>query len=163
MFSKEYRKMMKHYKKMILKDAKDASKDPFDYGPGLQMFVDHLYFMRDYYRLGENVWACEEENMPTREQCLNMILAEYEEWQNCDDKYTKVIFKFEADAEQQVKDLVTRGYHLKEETDDMFKDVYFLYKYEDYHENTQKMCEEYAFHRKRFFELLDTYLEYLWD
>ena len=161
--SKAYRKMKKYYKKLILRDAKSASIDPFDYSFGLQVFVDHLYFMRDYYRLGENVYGAESEDGPSREQCLNMILAEYEEWQNCDEKYTKVIFKGEKDAEDQLNDLMSKGYHLKEEKDNMFKDVYFLYKYEDYHENTQKMCEEYAFHRKRFFELLDLYLQHLWD
>ena len=81
--SKEYKKMIRKYKKMIRKDAKDASTKPFDYDFGLQMFVDYLYFMREYYELGENVFALELDNYPTRLQILNMILAAYEDWQNC--------------------------------------------------------------------------------
>lgn len=161
--SKEYKQMCKKWKKIICKDAKNAARDPFDWNPGLQVFVDHLYFMRDYYRNGENVWACEVEDAPSREQCLNMIIAEYEDWMNCEDKYTKVIFKDEPGAEEEIKRLVSLGYHLKEEDDEMFKDVVFLYKFKDFTKNTNAMVKEYNYHRKRFFELLGEYLEFLWD
>ena len=162
-FSKEYKDMMKQHKKKIMEYAKNASVDPFDWAPGLQVFVDHLYFMRDYYALGENVWACEIEEHPSREQCLNMIIAEYEAWNNCEDKYTKIFFKNEPDVDKKVESLLAQGYHLKEDKDPMFKDCIFLYLYEDHHENTEKMCKEYEYHRNRFFELVSEHLEYLWD
>ena len=138
--SKEYKNMCKKYSKDIMKDAKLASKDPFDWFPGLKVFVDHLYFMREYYRLGENVWAQEDENAPTREQCLNMILAEYEDWQHCEDKYYEVVYKEDSKAFA----VYSKVSESREETGDLF-------------------LKEYNYHRKRFFELLSDYIEFLWD
>jgi len=166
-FSKEYNKMFKHYKNIIMKDAKQAASDPFDYGPGLQLFIDHLYFMRDYYRNGENVWACEIEGVPSREQCLNMILSEYEAWIGNSDKYTKVILMNEPNAKEEIAKWVSLGYSAdyksSENSPELFKVVVFLHKYGDYKENQQNEVKEYLHHKKRFFELLCEYIDTLWD
>lgn len=158
--SKDYKKMMKGYKKLIIKDGKHAATDPFDWGPGLQVFVDHLYFMRDYYALGENVWAEEIPDVPSREQCLNMILAAYEAWMTCDEKYMVIVYKHEPDAEEKIQDLLRKGYFLQKRED---KNCAIFHLYEDRKENSEKFVKEYEMHRKRFFELLSDYLEYLWD
>ena len=158
--------MMKKHRDIILKDAKSASEDPFDWAIGLRVFVDHLYFMRDYYELGENVVALDEEGKPTRWQYLNLILAEYEEWVTCEDKYFKVIFKDDKEAEEKLQKLLKQGYYLKEQNDaspSIFNHCYFLYKNKDWHENITLNNKEYDLHRKKFFELLGEYLEYISD
>ena len=158
--SKEYKKMIKKYKKMIRNDAKDASIRPWDYGFGLQMFIDHLYFMRDYYALGENVWALEDQSAPTREQILNMILAAYEDWQNCEHKYVIYVDVKDKEKVQLYTDL---GYY-KYTTKLLDKlEVIAFHKYKDQRETYSKMSEDYARQRKKFFELLGEYIEFLWD
>ena len=71
-----------------MKQAKKASTDPFDYGVGLELFVKHLRFMRDYYELGENVWALEDKDI-TRLEMLNQILAEYNGWDTVMDYFAE--------------------------------------------------------------------------
>lgn len=160
--SKDYKKMIKANKKLIMKDAKAASTDSFDWGIGLQVFVDHLYFMREYYELGENVWGAEAEGVPTRLQILNLILATYEEWINCENKYTVIIHKDE--GEEKLKEYLAKGYFLQERDESpLFKDCYILYRYATFEENTKACSREYNRSRKRFFELLGEYIEYLWD
>lgn len=159
--SKEYKAMMRHHKKAIMKQARVASKDPFDWGTGLELFVDHLYFMRDYYALGENVWAEEDCNWKssvkyTRLEMLTQILDEYEEWMHCDEKYwgwdetdttdTFMWSKRPTPAET--------GVHIRK-----LKNLVF----EDDEENRNAYTKEYEEHRKNFFKLLDKYIELLWD
>ena len=86
--SKQYKKLFKKHRKEIMKQAKKASKNPFDFGVGLELFVKHLYFMHDYYELGENVWAQENEEI-TRLEMLNQILAEYLAWDRCIDFFAE--------------------------------------------------------------------------
>ena len=157
--------MMKFNKKRIMKSAKEASVNPFDWGVSIEMYVNHLYFMRDYYALGENVWACEIEGMSSRKEMLDEILQEYEKWQNSEDKYVVVLVKSDKDYEEQLKKYLDAGYFLKDDIgkEPLLKGVTFLYKYENFYENIEKCNEEYARHRKNFFELLEKYIEYLWD
>lgn len=161
--SKEYRQLMRHYKKLMMKDARHASKDPFDYGAGLQVFVDHLYFMRDYYKLNENVWGADEEGRPTRLQMLNVILAKYEDWMHCEDRYYVFLSK---DEHQRIPELVRSGFHLQELPDaagTMMGDTKLLTRYESREENHRRFVEDYDRCRRRFFGSLAEYIEFLWD
>lgn len=84
--SKEYKNMFRHYKKSILKQAKEAAINPFDYGPGLYTFIEHLKFMRDYYKLGENVEALDTDEH-NRLKTLTYALDELKLSEKCFDKY----------------------------------------------------------------------------
>ena len=59
---KEYRKMIRKHQKELRKDVKDIQ--PFDYGYGTKFFYDFLCYMRDYYKMGYNVWGEERNDVP---------------------------------------------------------------------------------------------------
>ena len=155
-FSKNYKGMIKRNSKIIKKDAKAAAKDPFDWEPGLQVFVDHLYFMKDYYSLGENVLSKEDctwrdDVKYTRLQMLNQILDEYEGWINCESKY---FIHHDTGGKENGKGLIINN----EPTD-----WWIEYLIPDYKENVAAYKKEYVEHRKNFFNLLNEYIELLWD
>ena len=154
--SKEYKNMFKRHKKSIMEQAKYASTDPFDWGVSLELLIKHLYFMRDYYKLGENVWAMEEKGKPTRLECLEMILAEYEDWMHCDDKY------WGWDLGDTEDTFMWSKKPTPEETGRHIMKLKNLV-YEDDNKNREAFEKEYKYHRKRFFELLEEYIESLWD
>lgn len=143
-FSKEYKSMNGRYKQQLKNLVNQTT--PFEYGWGLEIFVKFLYWMRDYYQLGENVIALEDnewdekkKNRPSRLESLNMVLKEYEAWQTCIDKY----YQFE---------------HTKD-----YKQV----RHHTYYENkelNEKLCiQEYNMHRNKFFKLIGEYIEDWWD
>ena len=157
-FSRSYKQMMKKNKKNLIKLAKETK--PWDWNYGIELLIAHLNFMKEYYENGENVWAREDcEWNPnaiqkTRLQMINEILSEYDEWMNCFDKYHKLIEHPETykstqnpDGTVTVHDL---GCHLE-------------YALGDRDLTTKAYSEEYLFHRKKFFELLNEYIEALWD
>lgn len=155
-FSKKYKEMIKRHSKKIKEDAKSAAEDPFDWEPGLQVFVDHLYFMRDYYSLGENVWAKEDctwrdDVKYTRLQMLNQILDEYEGWMNCEHKY---FIHHDTGGKENGRGLIING----EPTD-----WWIEYLIPDYKENVEAFHKEYDEHKSKFFTLLAEYIEFLWD
>ncbi len=164
---KPYQKMMRKYKKKFKKLAKDVS--PWDYGFGLELFIEHLRFMRDYYHLGYNVWAEEEENELTREEMLNLILKEYDAWMTCDEKYLQSVCTNDPNWEDKKCELISQGYYeddnktrLKQFQSPRYEIIFFrLYK--DNEENMKKLQEEYAYHRTQFFALLGKYIEKIWD
>lgn len=160
--SKEYRKLMRYHRKVVMRDARNASKDPFDWGAGLQVFVDHLYFMRDYYRLNENVWGAEEEGHPTRLQMLDIILSKYEDWMGCEDRYYAFVGKEDAGR---ISELVRQGFHLQTtpERKGIAIDVTMLTRYADRSETDRRFAEDYERCRRRFFGSLAEYIEFLWD
>lgn len=167
-FSKEYHNLIKRNNKKLVKLAKETR--PWDYSWGIELLVLHLEYMKEYYSNRENVVALENYEWDpkaikkSRLEMIQDILSEYYAWRECDDKYTKVIFKNEDNAKEKVDNLIKEGYHLKEENEDScLKDCYFLYLYDDYHINIKEMSKEYALHRKNFFNLLNKYIEELWD
>ena len=158
--SKDYKRMMKKWKRVIRKYGKDASTNPWDWSYGLDAFIQYLYFMRDFYTLGENVWQvdeCRQEVVDT----LNTTLDEYEAWVNCDDKYTKVLFKNDDNYETNLKHWLDLGYY--QEEDSSFNDVAFLHLHKDYLENLDKCAQEYNEHKVKFFALLGENIEKWWD
>ena len=155
--TREYKCMIKKYQKKFKKMAKDVN--PWDYYFGLNFLIEHLKFMRDYYELGENVWAQEVEGVPTRLQILNMILVELNDWQKCDDKYIKIVLIHNEEDRKEVDKLCSQGYYIYKDKNN----VVILHKYDTNEKNLKEFEKEYSYHRKRFFELLGTYIEYLWD
>lgn len=152
-FSKNYYKMFRKNKHNILNIAKIASEDPFDAFIGLEMFVAHLKFMKDYYELGENVWSAEDntwdksaKNLPSRLGMLEEILTEYDNWMNCDDKYYKLRYCEDESNEDKGK---------------------FTYEIEgllkDKKENATAYKKEYEEHKRNFFKLIVKYIERIWD
>lgn len=87
--SKEYRKMFKAYRRSLKRLARHASEDPFDGDPGLAFFVEYLRFMRDYYKLGEDVWD-EEQKGHDRLEGLQRALDEFDAYDGCLNKYYKL-------------------------------------------------------------------------
>lgn len=160
--SKKYKQILKQYRKSILKCAKEASKCPWESMFGLDMFVEFLKYMKDYYTLGENVFQCDEckENVI---DTLTKTLSEYDAWQHCEDNYTKVLYKNDINYNKDLKHWLRLGYHLQEQTDPLFTNVVFLHKYEDFQENVKEMTKEYLEHRKNFFNLICENIETWWD
>ena len=159
---KKYKKMMKQYKKILNVKHKDSRACPWSGGFGLEYFVEFLRFMRDYYENGYNVWAydnCEVNEFncperPTRLQSLNMVIAAYEEWQACEDKY----FKWVPDDPEDPFKMVT-----KKEEDGSYLVVDLGGHVEglltDHEKNLKAFQKEYAYLRKRFFELVAEYYD----
>lgn len=84
--STKYKEMVKSHKEKIMSAAKQASIYPFDYAFGLNMFVEYLRFMKDYYELGENVYG-EDNTKLTRLESLTYVLKLYDEWATFSNKY----------------------------------------------------------------------------
>lgn len=153
----EYRSMMAKHRKAITEVAKRASRCPWDYGPGIDMLVHHLRFMKDYYDLGVNVIAddspCDDHpsDRPnkTRSEMLGEILHEYDEWMSCEDKYWWGETEFPGEDDDGHSDI---------------QDRYVMHtKYEDPQRNMEEFVRECDAHRHAFFDLLAQYVEYLWD
>lgn len=82
------------------------------------------------------------------------VLDEYNEWQNCEDKYFTVIYHPETykthdngDGTVTIDDL---GSHIE-------------YALGDPEITRKAFNDEYNFHKHKFFELLEKYIEELWD
>ena len=161
--SKEYKQMLKKYKKLIMKSAREATKSPWEAMFGLDMFINFMNFMKDYYTLGENVWQVDESKQEVIDT-LTQTLNEYDAWQNCEDKYTKVLLKTNENFEKERKHFLRLGYHEQPCNDErLFKDVVFLTLYEDYKENNTQMIKEYVEHRDNFFKLISNNISKWWD
>lgn len=148
-FSKEYKKMMKKNRKALNQINKNA--DPFDYNDGLAYLIAHLRWMKDYYALGENVWAMEERDWnpdakdePTRLESLTQVLEHYDAWQGAEDKYIKCVEHDHGEKEG------VFSYH-------------FEYLLGDREATYKALEEEKAYHRAMFFQLLSQYMESWWD
>ena len=159
---KKYKKMMKKYRKNLYKINKSTSRCPWSSGAGLEYFVEYLRFMREYYEIGYNVWAydnceCEEfecPDHPTRLQSLNMVLAAYEEWEACEDKY----FKWVPDDPKNPYKMETK------KTEDGYLEVtdwggHIEGLLSDREENLKAYDKEYKRLKKQFFELVAEYFE----
>lgn len=157
-----YKKIMKKQKKELDKIHKDLSTSPWAGGYGIEYFVQFLRFMRDYYENGYNVHAydnceCPEfecPDRPTRLQSLNMVIAAYDEWQACENKYykwvpndpTKYIDIKTEDNGDGTCTITDLGGHIQ-------------YLLEDPEENRKAFIKEYETLRKQFFDLLAEYYE----
>ena len=156
-FTKAYKKMMKEHRKAL----KDYTKTCFPWNQqGLDLLITYLEWVRAYYENGENVQAMEnfewdsEAIKLSRLEMVTEILDEYNEWQNCEDKYFTVIYHPETykthsngDGTVTIDDL---GFHVE-------------YSLGDHDLTNKAFIDEYNFHKHKFFELLEKYLEELSD
>lgn len=126
---------------------------------GVQLFVQYLEWVRDYYKNGENVHAAErfewnpDAIQKTRLQMIEEIINEYNEWQTCEEKYFKVVLDGEYKDHKNPDGTYTvdsLGSHLE-------------YSLGDRDLTIKAFNDEYGFHRKKFFELLNEYIEELDD
>ena len=140
--SKKYKKMMKTYKKKLVKNAKDTR--PWDFKWLLDAVILNIQYMYDYYDLGENVMAkddCEwnpyKKDMPTRKEMCARILRAYNSWQN-----------YQTDL-----------YGGDDQTNfGIIKPVL-----DDLDANDVLLSESYDTKKEQFFETLSKYLDDLWD
>lgn len=79
---KQYKKMLKSYRRKFYKIAKCAGETPFDYGPWLLFTEQFLRFMQDYYTLGINVLADGNPDRMPREESLGKALELFYQWIN---------------------------------------------------------------------------------
>lgn len=83
--SQAYYDMMDNHSK-ALKDIADEA-GPWEWEYGLDLFVEHLRWMKDYYTINENVW-CEDHN---RLETITKALEYYDKWQSVEDEYITVV------------------------------------------------------------------------
>ena len=158
---KEYEQMMKKYNKLFRQDAKNLC--PWDWSFGLDMFVNFLRWMLDYYKLGYNVWASDETTEKTRVESLQETLLWYDRWLNCCDDYYKI-----AHNKEELKHYLDLGFHLISKEDDASEDYitkqgwYSLTLYEG-KENTKACNKAYKDYKHKFFACLEKYIEEWWD
>lgn len=153
--SKEYKKMMRKYKKSIRTKAKEMSQCPWDYGYAVDIFMEYVRFMRDFYTLGENVWQVEESKNEIIES-LNKVLSLYEDLEKIDDKY--IVFCERDDIEKYLK----QGFHLQREQPTMLNH-YYLTLLEDIKENTRALNREYNEIRHDIFRIIERDIKKWWD
>lgn len=156
-FSKAYKKMMKDHRKAL----KDYAKTCFPWNnQGLELLITYLSWVRAYYLNGENVQAMENFEWDedaiklSRLQMVTEILDEYNEWQNCEEKYYKVVYHPETYKTHKNPDGTIT-------VDDMGSHI--EYALGDPEITRKAFNDEYNFHKHKFFELLEKYIEELWD
>ena len=156
-YSRDYYKMMRNNRKKLVQAAKSVY--PWNC-EAYELLIPYLEWVRDYYKKGENIHAMEnfewnpEAIKKTRLEMVEEILNEYNEWQTCEDKYYKVVHHPETykshsndDGTVTVDDL---GFHVE-------------YALGDHDLTNKAFNDEYNFHKHKFFELLEKYLEELSD
>ena len=168
-WSKDYYDMLKEGAEKLDEIHECARKSPWEWSWGLDYFVEFLRFMRNYYKLGENVWAMERrdedpkryKNVPSRLESLEKTLYYYDKWQNLAEDYIKVVNHPETyrthdngDGTVTIQDM---GFHCE-------------YKYGP-HNNKKKaakitykrLSKDQAKYKKKFYKMLMKYLEDWWD
>ena len=167
---KEYKQMMRAYKKLLKKDAKEAH--PFDWECGMALFIDFLGWMRAYYKLGYNVWAaditdpkldaCYTEK--TRADSIDEAIKLYNRWQNICDDYYKIAY-----SEEEIKHYQRLGFHLVPTDNDEIEKAMertgsrSLTLYEDARKNSEACNKAYKETKHAFFEYLEKHIEEWWD
>lgn len=157
---RKYKKLCNKYQKSLVKIARDTW--PTDYGFGLQMVIEFLKFMRDYYKEGLNIGLDGERQIP-RLASINMCLQYYDSWSNCDDDFFIIVPKAEVEKYQRL------GWYIPIEHQDnrvlMDSDSRYatMTKYQSFGE-TNKFYEIACAKRKAlFFDYLCRHIEEWWD
>ena len=84
---KEYLKNLKHAQKSLVKLAKEYA--PFDFQYTLDLFIQGIYSMREYYAKGYCVMADDSQDPLTRLQMCDEILAAYVDFIECIDPFVE--------------------------------------------------------------------------
>lgn len=149
--SPEYIRMMGRNRRKLTNINRQAARSPWEWSWGLDYLVQFLRFMRDYYKLGENVWGAPEND--TRLETLEQTLAYYDKWQNLDEEYIKGEKIGEMQFEKNddgTATLVDTGYR-------------FTYKYGSAKRTYKKLAKAEKKYKKLFFKMLYKYMESWWD
>lgn len=85
---KQYRKMLKVYKKKLIKIAKQAADEPFDYDAMIDFLVANLKLMQEYYKNDYNV--AQDTNNEDNKKAIQSISTALDLY----DKYTNVMREF---------------------------------------------------------------------
>lgn len=159
---KNYFKMIKMHQKRLDACNKDAHRSPWDYGFGLEYFLEYLRFMEDYYNMGWNVWNADEESTKEIIRTINEVLNCYDEWDNLEEKYMHLNEISELREKYREEkgnfdgkiDYEAESKYIKEHT-----------KYPDRYseENMKNFREEYDSLRTKFFMLIADNIEKWWD
>ena len=152
-FSKEYTAMMDKNSNAIQEIAEMTM--PWDWAHGLNFLVAHLRWMRDYYKLGENVHAKEIEKAKyTRLEGIEKTLYYYDMWQTVEDRYIQIVNHPETYHETPREDgtilVDDLGYHC-------------VYKYGTAKRTYKKIAKEQKKWQKKFYKMLMNHLEEWWD
>ena len=158
-YSDKYTAMMNKYRKSLNKLNKEGNHCPWEWSFGLDYLVEFLRFMRDYYALGENVWAQEDCEWVkgvkyTRLQTLTKTLEYYDKWQNVENEYIQVVYHPETYAEHDNEDGTTT-------VDDL--GFHCVYKYGTAKRTRKKIRKVQDKYKKLFFKNLYKYIETWWD
>lgn len=153
---KAYNKMWKTHKKNLIKLAKEAS--PYQADDGIQLFIEQLRFMKDFYELGYNVWAMERKDedpvqykdMPTRYESLKQALDEYDAIDGCEDKY--IVYHFD-----DVKDDDFWHKFTKDDSE------VCEYKLGDFKTSYDAYLKERKIHEENFKKIVEKYIDEWWD
>lgn len=168
-WSKDYYDMLKEGAEKLDEIHECARKSPWEWSWGLDYFVEFLRFMRDYYKLGENVLAMERrdedpkryKNVPSRLESLEKTLYYYDKWQNLEKDYIKIVKHPETyrtrdngDGTVTIQDM---GFHCEYKygpRNNKRKAMKITYK---------KLNKDQAKYKKKFYKMLMKYLEDWWD
>ena len=165
-----YNKMMRKYKKLLIKHAKESQ--PWDYSFGFDILVEFLRWMHEYYKLGYNVYALDitdpkepRHTEKTREESLRETLMWYNRWNNVDDDYIKIVH-----TPEELSHYLNLGFHLREDASDDFVidsshkvHYYYLTLYEDHDKNSEELVKARELYKHNFFSCLEKYLSEWWD
>ena len=163
-----YKKMMRTFKKNLIKKAKEST--PWDSCFGVELFVEFLKWMHEYYKLGYNVWALDvdpfdpENKIKTRAETLEETLKFYNRWQECTCDYYKI-----ARSDEEIKHYEKLGFHvLSVDGDDIEQScrksgMTTLTLYTDSKVNAEMCHQAEQSYKHKFFECLEQHLEEWWD
>ena len=156
-YSKEYYAMMDKNSNAVHEIAETTT--PWDWSYGLDFLIAHLRWMRDYYKLGENVHSQEDKEWKkgvkhTRLEAIELTLKYYDMWQTVEDRYIQIVEHPETyhetpndDGTVTVDDL---GFHC-------------VYKCGTMKRTYKKMAKEEKKWQKKFYKMLMNHLQEWWD
>lgn len=160
--SKEYDEMFATYKDKLGSIHDGCISCPWDFAFSLNYFVTCLRFMRDYYKLGENVWGLDRryedpkkyKNVPTRLETLEKTLWYYDKWHSLEEEYVTIVHHPETfkttDNEDGTVTINDFGMHCE-------------YKYGSAKRTYKKLYKDQQKLKKKFFSMLYKYIETWWD
>lgn len=134
---REFKKLLKYNRRHLVRLAKKAT--PWDYESCLKSLIGHLIFMKEYYRLGYNIYCEDDERYDT----ICKAIDEFNMWSNCDRKYYLEDGIYE---------------------DGEFKGLpKFKPLFEDEEENSRALENEKLSHWNNFWTIIKTEMQYWWD
>lgn len=147
--SPEFIQMMRKNRWLLGQIHKNSKNNPYDFYYGLEYLVQFMRFMRDYYKLGENVHSQSLFRLETLEKTLNY----YDKWQGLEDEYIQVVKTGEFKSHDNGDGTFTIdniGYKC-------------IYKYGSMKRTYRKLKQKQRKYKKLFFKMLYKNIESWWD